>query len=378
MNPYHKVVLALGSNLGDRKEFLSQAIHHIHNNLGFVAQASAIYETPSWGFDSFPFYNMCILMHTHLEPEVLLQKLKNLEKQLGREQKTTDTYKARTVDIDIIYFNDLCFDSDELTLPHPQIQFRKFVLVPLNDLHFDWKHPVLHKSTNQLLQDCTDSLSINKIDHIHLPKEDLLFDSINFLAIEGNIGSGKTTLAQKIAQDFNAKPILERFADNPFLSNFYEDPERYAFPLEMSFLADRYSQLNNDLGKYDLFNDFVIADYYIYKSLIFAQITLEQEEAKLYRNIFEALNKEAQKPALFIYLYQNTENLLTNIKKRGRSYERDISADYLNQINQGYLEFIKTLPQEQVLIIDITDKDFITNTEDYLEILEEIKNKSNL
>ncbi|HUH26499.1 MAG TPA: 2-amino-4-hydroxy-6-hydroxymethyldihydropteridine diphosphokinase [Flavobacterium sp.] len=378
MNPYHKVVLALGSNLGNRKEFLSQAIHHIHNHLGFVAQASAVYETPSWGFDSFPFYNMCILIHTHLEPEVLLKKLKDLEKQLGRTQKTTDTYKARTVDIDIIYFNNLCFDSEELIIPHPQIQFRKFVLVPLNDLHFDWKHPVLHKDTAELLQDRTDTLTINKVDYIRLPKEDLLFDSINFLAIEGNIGSGKTTLTQKIAQDFNAKPILERFADNPFLPKFYETPERYAFPLEMSFLADRYSQLNNDLEQYDLFNDFVIADYYIYKSLIFAQITLEQEEVKLYQNIFEALNKEAQKPNLYVYLHQNTGNLLTNIKKRGRDYERDISADYLNKINQGYNEFIKTLPPDQVLIIDITTKDFIANHKDYLEILEEIKGKSNL
>jgi len=375
MHTYNKVVLALGSNLGNKKINLQNAINHIHNHIGFVAQASAIYETPSWGFDSFPFYNMCILIHTNLSPEKLLVELKQAEKLLGRTTKTTDNYEARTVDIDIVYFNDLIFDSADLQIPHKELQNRKFVLVPLNDLIFDWKHPVLQKSTQELLLICEDESEIKKVDHVNLPKDDFTIRNIKFVAIEGNIGSGKTSLAEKIAQDFNAKTILERFADNPFLPKFYEDQLRYAFPLEMSFLADRYSQLNQGLGQYNLFNDFIVADYYIYKSLIFAQVTLDTDEALLYRSIFDVMNKETTKPDLYVYLYQNTENLLQNIKKRGRTYEENIQAEYLDKINQSYSEFIKTLPQENVLIVDVSSKDFVENHEDYLEVLKLINNK---
>ncbi len=375
MHTYNKVVLALGSNLGDKKSNLLNAIDHIHNNIGFVVQVSAVYETPSWGFDSFPFYNICILIHTYLSPEKLLVELKQTEKTLGRTEKTTNNYEARTVDIDIVYFNDLVFDTVDLQIPHKEVQNRKFVLVPLNDLFFDWKHPLLQKTTQEMLAVCEDLSEIKPVDVIKLPKDDFAFRKVKFMAIEGNIGSGKTTLTQKIAQDFNAKTILERFADNAFLPKFYEDPLRYAFPLEMSFLADRYTQLNNELGQYDLFNDFVVADYYIYKSLIFAQVTLDIDEAVLYRNIFEVLNKETTKSDLYIYLYQNTENLLQNIKKRGRTYEENIQATYLDNINQSYSEFIKTLPQENVLIIDVSTKNFVENHQDYLEVLNIINSK---
>src|SRR5690606_2799680 len=375
MHTYNKVVLALGSNLGNKKENLQNAVNQIHSHIGFVAQTSAIYETPSWGFDSFPFYNMCLLIHTNLSTEKFLNEIKQVEKILGRTAKTSDNYEARTVDIDIVYFNDFVFDSNNLQIPHKELQNRQFVLMPLNDLIFDWKHPVLQKSTQELLLICEDESEIKKVDTINLPKDTFAIGTIRFLSIEGNIGSGKTSLTEKIAQDFNAKPILERFADNAFLPKFYEDQLRYAFPLEMSFLADRYSQLNQGLGQYDLFNDFIIADYYIYKSLIFAQVTLDTDEALLYRSIFDVMNKEITKPDLYVYLYQNTENLLKNIKKRGRSYEENIQANYLNNINQSYSEFIKTLPQENVLIIDVSEKDFVENHEDYLEILKLINDK---
>lgn len=372
MQVYNKVVLALGSNLGNRKEYLQMAVEAVHEHIGFVVQTSHLYETPSWGFDSFPFYNICILIHTPFHAQPLLSKLKDLEKQLGRTEKTTDAYAARTVDIDIIYFNDSVIESEALTVPHPQMQYRRFVLVPLNDLSFEWEHPVLHKLTAELLEACTDDSKIEKAGSLTLPRNTYPLQKLNFLAIEGNIGSGKTSLAQKIAQDFNALPVLERFADNPFLPKFYEDQDRYAFPLEMSFLADRYSQLNQSLGQYDLFNDFAVADYYIYKSLIFAQVTLDTDEAALYRTIFDVMYKESAKPDLYVYLYQNTENLLNNIKKRGRDYENNIQPAYLNKIEHSYSEFIKSLPQENVLVIDVTDKDFVASHEDYMDVLKRI------
>lgn len=375
MHTYNKVVLALGSNLGDKKNHLLNAIQQIHSTIGFVAQTSAVYQTPSWGFNSFPFFNMCILIHTHLSPEKLLVELKLTEKLLGRTTKTSDHYEARTVDIDIVYFNDLIIDSSDLQIPHKELQYRKFVLVPLSDLIFDWKHPVLQKTTDEMLAACEDASEITLVDTIKLPKDGLSFQKIKFIAIEGNIGSGKTSLTEKIAQDFNAKPILERFADNAFLPKFYKDALRYAFTLEMSFLADRYLQFATTLGQNSFNNDFIIADYYIYKSLIFAQVTLDTDEALLYKSIFDIVNKETAKPDLYVYLSQNTQNLLQNIKKRGRTYEENIQAEYLDQINQSYSQFIKTLPQEHVLIIDVSSRDFVENHKDYLEVLTIINNK---
>ncbi|MFT5862935.1 MAG: deoxyguanosine kinase, partial [Flavobacteriales bacterium] len=150
---------------------------------------------------------------------------------------------------------------------------------------------------------------------------------------------------------------------------FYKEPERYAFPLEMSFLADRYQQLLDDLGQYDLFTDFMIADYDRYKSLIFSQVTLQEEEFVLYKRLHEMMYRDMPQPDLFVYLYQNTERLLINIKKRGRSYEKDIQPEYLEKINQGYLDFIKSQHELNVKIIDISELDFVKNREDFLKVI---------
>ncbi|MEG1026199.1 MAG: deoxynucleoside kinase, partial [Flavobacterium sp.] len=150
-----------------------------------------------------------------------------------------------------------------------------------------------------------------------------------------------------------------------------------AFPLEMSFLADRYQQLSDDLAQFDLFKDFIVADYHIFKSLIFAKITLAEDEYRLYRNLFDIIYKEMPKPDLYVYLYQNTERLLQNIKKRGRSYEQNIEAEYLDKINNGYLEYIKSQFDLNVLIIDVSNRDFVKKQEDYLFVLDEIRKKLN-
>jgi deoxyadenosine/deoxycytidine kinase len=195
----------------------------------------------------------------------------------------------------------------------------------------------------------------------------------NYIAIEGNIGAGKTTLTTKIAEDFNAKTVLERFADNPFLPKFYQDQPRYAFPLEMSFLADRYQQISDDLAQFDLFKDFIVADYHIFKSLIFAKVTLSEDEYRLYRKLFEIIYREMPKPDLYVYLYQNTERLLENIRQRGRNYEQEIPADYLDAINRGYLDYIKSQTGLNILIIDVSDRDFVKNQSDYIFILDQIR-----
>ncbi len=182
-------------------------------------------------------------------------------------------------------------------------------------------------------------------------------------------------MTNKLAEDFNAKTVLERFADNPFLPKFYQDQNRYAFPLEMSFLADRYQQISDDLAQFDLFKDFIVADYHIFKSLIFAKVTLAEDEFRLYKTMFDIIYKEMPKPDLYIYLYQSTDRLLANIKTRGRTYEQEIPAEYLEKINNGYLDYIKSQKDLNILIIDVTNRDFLNYQEDYIFILEEIKNK---
>jgi deoxyguanosine kinase len=193
---------------------------------------------------------------------------------------------------------------------------------------------------------------------------------LNYIVIEGNIGAGKTSLAKQISKDFNGKLILERFADNPFLPKFYKDPERYSFPLELSFLADRYNQLKKELSDRDLFKSFTIADYYFMKSLIFARSTLSDEEYSLYRQIFEIIYGTLPKPDLFVYLHVDPENLLINIKNRGRDYEQNINIKYLESIQQGYFEFFKQHTELTFLIIDTNNIDFMNNPDDYQEVVQ--------
>ncbi|MDF2438210.1 MAG: hypothetical protein K0Q95_2586 [Bacteroidota bacterium] len=193
-------------------------------------------------------------------------------------------------------------------------------------------------------------------------------DLYNFIVIEGNIGAGKTTLATRMAEDTNARLILEQFADNPFLPKFYENREKYAFPLEMSFLAERYRQLKEELGKQDLFQPKMISDYYFLKSLIFAKANLNDAEYELYTRLFHIINDSLPKPDLFVYLYHSTPQLLLNIKKRGRPYEQNITAEYLNEIQDAYFDFLKQLGEQRILIIDVNAFDFAQSEEHYSHI----------
>jgi deoxyadenosine/deoxycytidine kinase len=194
----------------------------------------------------------------------------------------------------------------------------------------------------------------------------------NYIVIEGNIGAGKTTLASMIAKEYNAKLILERFADNPFLPKFYNDPSRYSFPLELSFLADRYRQLKEELVEQDLFRSFTVADYYFMKSLVFSSKTLEQDEFSLYRQIFYIIYSSLPKPDLYVYLHVPPERLLKNIALRGREYEKSITADYLIGIQESYFNFFRQNPENRYLVLDVSNIDFVASHKDYERIRETI------
>ncbi len=196
--------------------------------------------------------------------------------------------------------------------------------------------------------------------------------SVNYLVIEGNIGAGKTTLAQMISKKYQAKLVLEQFADNPFLPKFYENQEQYSFPLEMAFLAERYNQLNRELSHFDLFSTFTISDYYFMKSLIFAQNTLQPDEYNLYRQFFTIIYDKMPKPDLYVYLHKNADLLLKNIALRGRSYESNISKEYLEKITQGYFGYFRQQNDIPILIIDTNSIDFVNQREDFEKITKAI------
>jgi deoxyguanosine kinase len=196
-----------------------------------------------------------------------------------------------------------------------------------------------------------------------------------FIVIEGLIGAGKTSLSKMIAESFNAKLILEQFADNPFLPKFYNEPEKYSFQLELSFLAERYHQLKSELMSGDLFKEFLISDYYFTKSLIFAKSTLADDEYHLFRNLFDIILTTLPKPDLYVFLHLNPENALKNIKKRGRDYEQSIETEYLEKIRKNYFEYFKYEKGLKFLIVDTNGIDFVNNKADFDHLVQLIFHK---
>ncbi len=194
----------------------------------------------------------------------------------------------------------------------------------------------------------------------------------NYVVIEGNIGAGKTTLASRIADQFNARLVLEHFADNPFLPKFYQEPDKYSFPLELSFLASRYKQLKEELVPQDLFKSFTVADYYFMKSLVFASSTLNGDEYNLYRQIFYIIYGSLPKPDIYVYLHMSPERLLSNIEKRGRTYEKSITKEYLRKIQDSYFSFFKQNQENKYLVLDVNGLDFVSNENHYEKIIDAI------
>ena len=364
--------ISLGSNIGNRLENLQKAVNLIADTVGSIIKIASVYKTPALGFDGNYFLNTVIKVSTYQPPETLIESLLLIEKKLGRKRLNNEEYSNRSIDLDILLFDDEIIFSKTLIVPHPRMLNRKFVMIPLVEIAPNTIHPIEKKHLQNCLQNCNDTSEINVIQE-KLTRPIPISEKYNYIAIEGNIGAGKTSLAKMMSDEFNAKVVLERFADNPFLPKFYEDKERYAFPLEMSFLADRYQQLSDDLAQFDLFKNFIVSDYYIFKSLIFAQVTLHTEEYKLYRKMFDLMYKEITKPNLYVYLYQNTDRLLANIKKRGRDYEQNIKPEYLQKIHDGYAGFINTEQNLNSLIIDVSEIDFVNNKEDYKYIINKIK-----
>ena len=197
----------------------------------------------------------------------------------------------------------------------------------------------------------------------------------NYIAIEGNIGAGKTTLASRLSQDLSSQLILEEFEDNPFLKKFYEDKEQFAFHAELSFLVERFKQLKRYLVNERLSKQNIVSDYFVDKCFVFAKSTLKNEELELYLNLFNMIQNSLPKPDLIVFLQKDPETLLENISKRGRPYEKNITLEYLNQINQSYLAYFKNVKEIPILLLDTRNIDFVNHDVDYQKMKDLILNK---
>ena len=195
----------------------------------------------------------------------------------------------------------------------------------------------------------------------------------HFITIEGNIGAGKTTLAHLLARHFDARLILEQFADNPFLPKFYENPAQYAFPLELFFMAERYKQLKELVYTGDLFQTITISDYLFTKCLLFARVNLPEQEYKLYTKLFEIMAAQLVQPELLIYLHAPVAKLQTNIRKRNRSYEQAIPDDYLLKIQETYTQYIRQ-HNIRTILVDVSNADFLGNEKHLRVILDALEN----
>lgn len=195
----------------------------------------------------------------------------------------------------------------------------------------------------------------------------------HFITIEGNIGAGKTTLSHLLSRHYNARLVLEEFADNPFLSKFYENPQQYAFSLELFFMAERFKQLKDLIQQQDLFQSVTVTDYLFTKCLLFAKINLADDEFRLYQRLFDIIYQQLLQPDLLIYLHTPINRLKENIKKRERVYEQNIQNSYLENIQESYLNYIKQ-SNIKTLIVDCSNADFLGNEKHFQTIVNALEN----
>jgi deoxyguanosine kinase len=335
--------LCLGGNIGNRIENINAAKKAIEQFSGKMTSQSGIYETEAWGSDSKNKYlNQVIKINTKLNAGDLLKSLLQIEKKLGRK-RDLDKNSDRTIDIDILFFNDAIISKKNIQIPHPRLHQRNFVLKPLNEIAGEFLHPVLKKTISTLLKKNKDTLKVTPV----FPQKKL-----TYICIEGNIGSGKSTLARALSEKLNAKFLPEEFEDNPLLPLFYGNKKLFAFPLEYSFLIDRFYQLQKT---FKAEKKLIVSDYSLYKCLWFAKINLTPKDFTTFKKQFNLILDQLPKPDLIIHLSTSTKNLKQNIKKRGRKYEQTISQTYLNAISDQYNKGFKKIKGVKKLSLSISN-----------------------
>lgn len=365
-----KAYVSLGSNKGNCLENILEAVIQIQKKIGVLTDLSSIYITPAWGFEGPDFLNACIGISTECEPLKVLEKLLDIEQAMGRVRSDQPNYQSRPIDLDLLFYEDQIISTPALTLPHPRIELRNFILYPLNEINPELMHPILQKTISDLLSATPDKSKLKK-----LPISDWsppLFEANKILIFEGNIGVGKTSLAQKIAKQYQVPFLQENFRENPYLEKFYTNPQHYALALENHFMEDRFRQFHTFISD-KITKNGGVADHSLFRSLIFAQINLSKSDFDTFKKHYLALSKAFSFPQKVIYLHHKIDQLQDNIKSRGRPYEQNIASTYLEKIERGYQLFFKKETEIVHGFIDLSDLDFISDQLAYQRLLLRIK-----
>ena len=355
------VFIGLGSNLQDPIQQVQTAVHELYGlDQVQVRAVSGLYRSPPMGgLDQPNYINAVAWVETNLEPQALLQELQNLENQHGREP-SKECWASRTLDLDLLLWGREVLDSPSLTLPHPGLHERAFVLAPLRELNAQLQVPG-HGSVEQMLRQCTYHQAEWIASCCRLPEQ------TRFITVEGPIGVGKTTLCNRLAADFDAQLMLEGFQDNPFLRQFYESPQHVGLAVQLHFLTCRVQQLCQ-LGQQDLFQQRTITDFLIEKDEMFAQMVLTGDEYDLWLNLYTHLTPSLPKPDLVIYLQAPVPVLMERIAARGRSYEQNITPEYLQRLSKLMTEFFQSYAGT-LLTVDTTHCDLAGDSRDYQRLL---------
>ena len=328
----HTVFISFGSNKGNRLDYIIQSLKELEVQVGRIEVVSSLYKTKSWGFESRDFYNGCVVLKTNYSSDVVLKKILSIEDSLGRLRSESEEYTSREIDLDLLFFDELILDSDHLIIPHPQIQNRNFVLIPMLDISPNFVHPKINESIENLLKKSNDNSEVKKIkdNNYYIP----CWDRYSFISIEGNIGVGKTTLSNVFKSHFQIQSLNENYNKNPYLKEFYSNPSDFSLKVENFFLNERISQIK----KHFLISKKrkTVSDFWIGKSLVFAKNNLNKKLFEKYNENFKKLNHGLRIPEIIIFLKQDIYQLKKQILERGRSFEKEISEDYLNSISKKY------------------------------------------
>lgn len=354
------VYVSLGSNKGDRIMYLQLAVGLIEYRIGKIKKLAPVVETPAWGFESSPFLNTCLALETIYSPTEVLDHLLAIETYLGRNRSAQEGYQARTIDLDILFYGSEKVNSQLLTLPHPRLELRQFVLAPLTEIAPNFIHPVLKKTIKTLATNCPDTTQPTKHTHLVLPKKK------KFIAIEGNIGAGKTSFALALNKALMGSLLLENFEENPYLEKFYADPKPYALLVEKAFLEERIQQYHNFFASSP--KSPVVSDYHLHKSLLFAKENLSTEDFTDYQSLYSSQINDCATPDCIIFLNQSLLQLQQNIQNRGRSYEQTITAAYLDKIATAYAEWKQT-SASVIVELDLKGVDFVQCPAHFLPLL---------
>ena len=350
---FHKVYVSFGSNKGNRLKNIIAALKEIEIQLGRIENISSLYESKSCGFVGRDFYNGCLILKTKYSLKTVLKKKKKIESSLGRIRGDTGVYIDREIDLDILFFDSVVKKSKKITVPHPRINNRKFVLIPLCDLNSDFIHPKINKSIFEISSLLKNNSHVKKIktNNFYIP----FWNKYSFISIEGNIGVGKTTLSKVFKNHFDIELLNENFKKNPYLKDFYLKPKFFSSKLENFFFQERINQINSHFKNNE--NKKTISDFWIGKSLVFSKTNLSKGLLNKFMYVYNKEVQQIKMPNIIIYLKQETKQLKNQIILRGRSFEKNISKKYLESISKEYKKIFNQ--KHKFLLIEVRSEEVL-------------------